>query len=58
MKTVRYLKEKEVDFYNKIKNYIPRQYQATLCPKPTDDEILEIKKLKSTRANKYKKRKD
>ena len=56
MKPVGFPLEKQVDFYNKIKQYIPSAYHETLCPKPTDSEILEIRKLKSSRANKYKKK--
>jgi len=44
-----------VDFYNKIRHYIPPQFLLDLCPEPTVTEILEIKKLKSSRANKNKK---
>jgi hypothetical protein len=47
--------EKKVDFYNKIRHYIPPQFLLDLCPEPTVTEILEIKKLKSSRANKNKK---
>ena len=56
MKPVGFPLEKQVDVYNKIKQYIPSAYHETLCSKPTDSEILEIRKLKSSRANKYKKK--
>ncbi|CAG8683796.1 15390_t:CDS:2, partial [Cetraspora pellucida] len=42
--------EKQVDFWNKIHPYCPTEFQDKLCPRPTDDVVKRIGKLKGDRA--------
>lgn len=35
--------EKKVDFYDKIRNFIPEEFKNILCPKPSEIERAEVK---------------
>jgi hypothetical protein len=50
--------EKQVDFYKKIKSFVPSKYHETLCPKPDDEQIAEVKKIKSDRSKRTQRKKN
>jgi hypothetical protein len=44
--------EKQVDFYQKVRPFVPHKHHSILCPKPEDENIVDVQKIKSERSKK------
>ncbi len=39
--------EKKVDFYDKVRAFVPNEFRESLCPKPSEEERVNVKNIKA-----------